>query len=383
MKSFKPLIFTLFVSTFALLSFAQSNDPYLTRLYDSLHDSPMQQKFRKLAPMPAGVVYVQAPHEGEREMREHFRTMKRLGFNALKQIMPLPTWSIEQIALVALEEGIVPWWYGEGGYEAITDGLLDKLGIAKNLPVEQVLQHPKMVDYQKSLLKKRIENTQQYIQNSPDKKFMRVTSVAFDPEIGGRGVELSEKGEKLFLEWLKNRYQTVENLNRAWNQYHAGLFLNEHRLLTDWDDVAKNLRNLTGREYNHVKDIYRFKVAHNLRRIRESAAQFNAFDPNAPYRGGGELAVFHPFAWYSVDMEGIAEALTDYGSFYPSMHFSWHYNLVKGEVTKSLYQQASLMNDFNKGGWTGGWESTGGPQQLDGEKNPGHDNSYYVGEGEV
>jgi beta-galactosidase len=207
--------------------------------------------------------------------------------------------------------------------------------------------------------------------------------VAFDPEIGGRGVELSEKGEKLFLEWLKNRYQTVENLNRAWNQYHAGLFLNEHRLLTDWDDVAKNWRNLTGREYNHVKDIYRFKVAHNLRRIRESAAQFNAFDPNAPYRGGGELAVFHPFAWYSVDMEGIAEALTDYGSFYPSMHFSWHYNLVKGEVTKSLYQQASLMNDFNKGGWTGGWESTGGPQQLDGEKNPGHDNSYYVGDGEV
>lgn len=358
-------------------------DPFLHQRYDSLHDSPMQRKFRQLAPMPAGVVYVQQPNEGEAEMRAHFRTMKKLGFNALKQIMPLPTWSIEQISLIALEEGIVPWWYGEGGYEGLSPALLKRLGIPASLATAEVLQHPNMIAHQRQVLKRRIERTQAYIANSPDKKFMRVTSVAYDPEIGGRGVELSPKGEELFLQWLQQRYQRVENLNRAWNQYHAGLFLNEHRLLTDWNDVAQNWRNLSGREYNHVKDIYRFKVEHNLRRIRESALQFNAFDSLAPYRGGGELAVFHPFAWYSVDMEGIANTLTDFGSFYPSMHFSWHYNLVKGEVTKSLYLQAALMNDFNKGGWTGGWESTGGPQQLDGERNPGHDNAYYVGKDEL
>jgi beta-galactosidase len=361
---------------------AQS-DAFLHQRYDALHDSPIQQKFRQLAPMPTGVVYVQQPNEGEAEMRAHFQNMKKLGFNALKQIMPLPMWSVEQIALIALDEGIIPWWYGEGGYEAISPQLLDSLGIQTSLPTKEILEHPRMVAHQRQLLKQRIERTQAYIANSPDKKFMRVTSVAYDPEIGGRGVELSAKGEELFLEWLKQRYQSVDKLNQAWNQYHAGLFLNEHRLLTDWDDVAKNWRNLTGREYNHVKDIYRFKVEHNLRRIRESARQFSAFDPSAPYRGGGELAVFHPFAWYGVDMEGIADALTDYGSFYPSMHFSWHYNLVKGEVTKSLYMQAALMNDFNKGGWTGGWESTGGPQQLDGERNPGHDNAYYVGKDEL
>jgi len=343
----------------------------------------MQQKFKKLAPMPAGVVYVQSPDEGEAEMRTHFRTMKKLGFNALKQIMPLPTWSIEQISMIALEEGIVPWWYGEGGHEVVSDSLLEKLKINKQTPLNEVFVQPQWIEYQKELLKKRILKTQAYVEASPDKKFMRVTSVAFDPEIGGRGVELTSKGETLFLEWLQSRYQTVENLNKAWNQYHAGLFLNENRLLTDWEDVAKNWRNLTGREYNHVKDIYRFKVEHNLKRITESASQFHAFDTNAPYRGGGELAVFHPFAWYSVDMEGVADVLTDYGSFYPSTHFSWHYNLVKGEVTRSLYMQASLMNDFFKGGWTGGWESTGGPQQLDGEKNPGHINSFYVGVGEL
>ena len=112
--------------------FAQS-DPYLHQRYDALHDSPMQQKFRKLAPMPAGVVYVQQPNEGDKEMRAHFQNMKKLGFNALKQIMPLPTWTIEQISLIALEEGIMPWWYGEGGYEEITPTLLEQLGVAKTL----------------------------------------------------------------------------------------------------------------------------------------------------------------------------------------------------------------------------------------------------------
>lgn len=378
----KKLFLYLAFCGFQATAFAQS-DPFLHKVYDKLHDSPMQQKFRQLSPMPTGVVYVQQPNEGEKEMREHFKNMKKLGFNALKQIMPLPTTSIEQISMIALDEGIIPWWYGEGGYETITEQLLTQLGIDKKLSIAAVMKNPNMMNYQKEVLKQRILNTENYVKNNADKKFMRTTSVAYDPEIGGRGVELTTLGENLFLEWLKKRYITVENLNKAWNQYHAGLFLNETRLLEDWDDVAKNWRNLTGREYNHVKDIYRFKVEHNLKKIEESAVKFNSFDPNAPYRGGGELAVFHPFAWYSVDMEGVANVLRNYGSFYPSMHFSWHYGLVKGEVTKSLYMQASLMNDFFKGGWTGGWESTGGPQQLDGERNPGHDNAYYVGKDEL
>ena len=73
-----PLLFLLIFS-FSTLIHAQS-DPYLHQRYDALHDSPMQQKFRKLAPMPAGVVYVQQPNEGEKEMRVHFQNMKKLSF---------------------------------------------------------------------------------------------------------------------------------------------------------------------------------------------------------------------------------------------------------------------------------------------------------------
>jgi beta-galactosidase len=102
--SYKTLIF---VSLISFHSFAQTHD-FQTQKYDEMHDSPMQRKFRKIAPMPAGVVYIQQPNEGEKEMREHFRNMKKLGFNALKQIMNLPSWSIENISLIALDEGIIP-----------------------------------------------------------------------------------------------------------------------------------------------------------------------------------------------------------------------------------------------------------------------------------
>ncbi len=82
-------------------------------------------------------------------------------------------------------------------------------------------------------------------------------------------------------------------------------------------------------------------------------------------------------------MEGIAEEMKDFGSFYPSMHFSWHFDQVDHEIVRPLYMQSSLMTDLFKGGWTGGWESTGGPQQMDGERGNTTANSYYVGAGEL
>jgi beta-galactosidase len=360
-----------------------AEDRYLVSLYDSLHDTPAQRRFRELAPMPAGVVYVQQPGEGEAEMRMHFRKMRELGFNALKQIMPLPSWTVERIQLIALEEGIIPWWFGEGGYEPVTPQLRAKLGLPASLPMVDVLRHPALQAHQTAVLRRRIERTADFIRKDPAQRFLRTGSVAFDPEVGGRGRELSPHGETLFLDWLRQTYGTVGNLNEAWNQNHAGLFLGETRTFQSWDDVAGNWKRLTSREYRNSRDILRFKADHSLARIRSHARELAAFDPFYPFRGGGELGLFLPSAWYAVDLEGIADAVAEHGSFYPSMHFSWHFDQVDHEIARPLYMQASLMADLFKGGWTGGWESTGGPQQHDGERESGGRNAYYVGAGEV
>ena len=107
---------------------ASADDEFLTQLYDKLHDSPLQRKFRDLAPMPFGVVFLPWKGMTEQDMRRHFRLMKQLGFNNLKQTMSSPEWPEQRILEVALEEGVIPFWYGEGGWEAITPELLLKLG---------------------------------------------------------------------------------------------------------------------------------------------------------------------------------------------------------------------------------------------------------------
>jgi beta-galactosidase len=123
------------------------DDPFLHTLYDKLHDSPMQQKFRRLAPMPFGAVFLPWKGVTEQQIREHFRTMKKLGFHNLKQLMATPEWSMERLMEIAFEEDVIPFWYGEAGWEDITPGLLDKLGIARNTPMPEIRRNPKMRAY--------------------------------------------------------------------------------------------------------------------------------------------------------------------------------------------------------------------------------------------
>lgn len=345
---------------------SQDRHDYRVELYDRLHSSPMQEKFRRIAPMPAGAVYVQRPGEGEKEIREHMRTLKRLGFNALKQVMTVPGWEFEDVAVIALEEGIIPWWYGEGGWEPITDDLMRRLGIPADTPIEQVRNNPKMRAYQMDLMRKRVEKSREYRKSSPDRKPIQDRSVAFDPTIGGRGLELTPEGERLFVEWVRRQYPTIEALNKAWNQQHAGLQPQEGEPFSSWSDFEARWKQLGTKEYRHLRDILRFKADHNMARIEATARAFNAYDGNAPFRGGGELGLFHPQTWYGVDLEGIAGAMTRYGSFYPSMHLAWHFGEVDYEVTRPVYMQAALGNDLFKGGWAAAWEATGGPQQFSG-----------------
>ncbi|MBS1830180.1 MAG: beta-galactosidase trimerization domain-containing protein, partial [Acidobacteria bacterium] len=80
------------------------------------------------------------------------------------------------------------------------------------------------------------------------------------------------------------------------------------------------------------------------------------------------MGLFLPFAYRATKMELLANTQTEYGSFYPSIHFAWHYGEVGYEVARPIYMQVSFAADLFKGGWTGAWESTGGPQQLTGAK---------------
>ena len=58
------------------------------------------------------------------------------------------------------------------------------------------------------------------------------------------------------------------------------------------------------------------------------------------------------------------------GSFYPSIHLTWHFEELHFEVARPVYMQAAMTTDWAKGIWSATWESSGGPSWFSGGKSP-------------
>jgi len=363
MKKAKNKIVMILMLAFSINGFAQE-DEFYHDLYDSMHDSPMQQKFRKLAPVPYGVVFLPWAGMTEDDMRKHFRMMKELGFTNLKQTMGTKAWPREKILSVALEEGVIPFWYGEGGWEDITPTLLKKVGLPEDMEVKEARIHPKMIEYQNTVLAKHLSTWKDPLPGQDD--FKRYDH---KPDMYLRSTDLP-----LFKKWVQEKYETVEELSAAWNLAEVGIPGDPYESWEAFeeDDIVKYFPDKeyvivpkNGREYGKVRDILRFKADMYLENVK--FFKQNVY-PEQPQRAGGEMGLFLPFASRATDMEGIAETMAERGSFYPSIHLAWHYEEVQYEVARCIYMQSSIATDWFKGGWASTWESTGGPQQLSGGK---------------
>jgi beta-galactosidase len=305
----------------------------------------------------------------EEEMRAEFRKMKALGFHNLKQTMPAPGWTTERIFEVALEEGVNPFWYGEGGWEAITDELLDELGIDKSAPIAEIRRDQRMIHHQNEVMRKRISYGKieagmvegQVLQEAGFQKYSDSELQLHNDPI------LREDAVPLFQEWCIEKYGTIEKLVEEWNQHEVGITSDPY---TSWEDFKADttLARHNKREYAYLRDVLRFKADVTISKILKRNRLSYERDPEEPTRAGGEMGLFLPFAWRGTDMEGIAEAMKDFGSFYPSLHLAWHFEEVNYEVGPCVYMQASICVDWFKGGWSATWESTGGPQQFSGGK---------------
>ena len=341
---------------------AADDDPFLNKLYDSLHDSPMQRKIRDLAPVPIGVVFLPWKGMTEQDMRHHFRMMKKLGFNNLKQTLSSPEWPEHRIMEIALEEDIIPFWYGEGGWEPITPELLNHLGIPRTLSKAEIRKHPKMLAYQKEIIRRGLANDSgrphlQLTREDPSSFVYRHTP---DPYLRTADVPLYQK-------WLRETYKTPAGVAEAWNSYG----------FKSWEEVDRVVAQSAGEPdperppgggVGRVRDVLRFKAESHANSIRAASLASNRANPFGVTRAGGEQSLFLPLAWRATDMELIADTQQETGSFYPSVHPIWHFGEVNYELARPLYMYVSLAADLFKGGWTGAWESSAGAQQLTGGK---------------
>lgn len=352
-----------------------TEDSSLSRHYERIHDTPMQRKLRRLAPMPVGAVFIEWPGMTDEDIRGHFRAMKQLGYTCLKQIMHCGSTPAAKILHMALDEGILPFWYAEGGYEDITPELLKKLGLPAGMSVDDAMAHPKMIAHQHALLRRRIDHWHPPVPEGTreDRKKALLADPLYVPGVNPQinGWELAEEAVPRFVAWLQAQYADVETLKEAWNVNHSG-GAGWALAWTSWDDVGRDVRRLPAREYRHLRDILRFKADTFIQgpHVVGKTLKTHAFDPHEPVRAGGEMGVFLPFASRGTDMEGIARAMAEGGSFYPSMHPSWHLEEVEFEFLRPTYMQASICADWAKGVWSATWESTGGPQYFSGGKAP-------------
>jgi beta-galactosidase len=331
-------------------------------------DCERQRALRKIAPMSFGSVLIVRNDMDEETIRWHLRTMKEHGFTSIKQFMGCTRWSMDQLETLALEEGLCPWWYGDGGWEGITDELCEQLGIDSALLIDEIRQHPAMIAHQKEVFRKRVGwdriklNPEQQAGFHADGETERPGARAF-----GADAALPEWAVPHFIDWLRHEYNDdLDALSDAWNT-------SQHKTpsgatFTSWEEVAEHHKVDKAREYCRVRDVLRFKAAIKAQDVTTLCAESLARDPWEANRVGGEMGLFLPFASRGTDMELLADAVKETGSFYPSIHLAWHFEETYFEVAKPVYMQAAIVVDWNKGGWTASWESTGGPQQTSGAK---------------
>ncbi|MGC9346592.1 MAG: beta-galactosidase trimerization domain-containing protein [Anaerolineae bacterium] len=346
-----------------------SNDDFLLEKYNELYDTPIQRKFRRIRPMPVGVVFIQWPGQDWDDIRDHLQLMKRLGYTALKGFMLLPGFDRKRFMHMALDEGLIPWWHGEAGWEEPTDELLDELGIPRDTPIEELRENGAFLAYQEQVLRERIDNLpfreQRFTEREPEEKQGWAFSVYH--ELITNDARIDDEAIPAFTAWLRERYTTLDNLKEAWNTHHAGISGHDW---TSWEQAVAQVTHdgPSDRDFNRFKDVIRFKTGVFLDQVRERIDRQLAHDPDEPVRAGGEMSVFFPLAGRGIDMEGIADVMAERGSLYPSTHLAWHFDKVGYEITRPVYMYSSIVHDVFKGGWSATWESTGGPQQISGDK---------------
>ena len=343
----------------------------------------MQRKLRKLAPLPVGAVFLPWPGMTEESGRAELRRMRETGFTCLKQTMPLlPEWPTERILHMALDEGVYPFWYAEGGWEDITPELLQTLGLDPEMDIDAAMEHPDMITYQHGVIRKQIDDfvalkaeqkqKQAAAQQTLSREQVRAQSERTPGVVGDvRGHEVHPNAIPAFVAWLREQYGDVETLKKAWNVEHVGL---DGKLLAwkTWEDVENGMEtDVHGRDYRNLRDKMRFRSDTYIREYIERAVEnTHGRNPNVPVRAGGEMGLFLPFASRGTDMEGIARSMIRGGSFYPSIHLTWHFEEVAFEVARPVYMQAALTSDWGKGIWNATWESSGGPSWFSGGKSP-------------
>jgi len=165
-----------------------------------------------------------------------------------------------------------------------------------------------------------------------------VIAVGYNNEIGNGFMSYSEADRQRFIVWLKKKYGTIEELNKAWATQRWS------RRLSSFDDVDLPLADGPGPPERYL-DLHRYWSDVTVARLEELDAIrrrnmpelpsiSNLWD-NAPRRGFDYLSTYKSYASYGAE------------GFYPSDPISGAFGalMIKGSLTTPIW-----FNEFTAGG---------------------------------
>jgi beta-galactosidase len=322
---------------------------------------PMQTKLSLLSPFPVSVVWIEQRGDTMESIAAKFQEIRSLGFTALKQIQLAESYATTEEELenrtraifnLALDSGLIPYWYETGGWECITLDLLAALGIDASTPPWAVVQDPRMTAHQDGVLRARVAN------------------MTFAPyklgEPGAGNPILTPAQVPAFAAWLDTTYGgNATALLPLWQDpYRNNLTVPE---FSDFLSAASllTLPGAASHDYRRYRDSMRWQADALDSAFEAMLAAALAHDPNEPQRTGAAMLLLNQ-AYYGWDVFQHARLAVDAGSFYISSHLPWHYSELQHEIDRPVFFSVSMCVDAARGAWPGEWESTGGPSQYSG-----------------
>ena len=188
-----------------------------------------------------------------------------------------------------------------------------------------------------------------------------------------------ERDRQRFGRWLKDRYGSIEALDAAWNIYPekarpiAASFEDAWRVLEGFHaDPQISGVDRAKINYGAARDLYRYLTDRALTRVARAVEIVRRYDTVHPMPVGSHqiLANQALLRW------DLGRWARQGDLHFSSIHLSWHFELVEGEVDRPVYVMAKLTRDWFKGGWTSAFETTGGAVQYSG----GYGNAMSAGQ---
>ena len=177
-----------------------------------------------------------------------------------------------------------------------------------------------------------------------------VIAVGYDNEIGNGYMSYSEADRQRFIAWLKKKYGTVAELNKAWATQRWS------RRLNSFDDVDLPLADGPGPSERYL-DLHRYWSDVTVERLKELDAIRQRNMPEVPSISN----LWDTAARRGFDYLSTYKAYVSYGAegFYPGDPISGSFGAL---MAKGALQTPIWFNEFTAGG--GGYYGTPGRSRM-------------------